>query len=136
MKKISLSLLALALVFGAITLWALESGGVAAIQTRTHEGEIRSTHIWYVVHNGEMWLEAGTPENPWFVDAQASPLVVLSVDGREVGYRVEAITDPEGHDRIRSLLRDKYGLRDWWVGLLVDTSRSVAVRLIPIEVTP
>ena len=47
--------------------------------------------------------------------------MVLSVDGRDVAYRVEAIIDPTGHDRIRALLRDKYGLRDWWVGKLVDT---------------
>jgi hypothetical protein len=26
---------------------------------------------------------------------------------------------------------EKYGLRDWWIGLVVDTSRSIAVRLVP-----
>jgi hypothetical protein len=30
---------------------------------------------------------------------------------------------------VRAALRAKYGWRDAWVGLLVDSSRSVAVRL-------
>jgi len=34
---------------------------------------------------------------------------------------------------IRALLREKYGLRDRWVGLFVDQSRSLVVRLGPVE---
>ena len=36
-----------------------------------------------------------------------------------------------GHRRIRRLLAEKYGWADTWIGLLTDTSRSVAVRLDP-----
>jgi hypothetical protein len=39
--------------------------------------------------------------------------------------------DPEGHAKIRRLLREKYGLADWWVGLFQDTSGSVAIHLRP-----
>ena len=38
--------------------------------------------------------------------------------------------DSGSHERIRSLLREKYGLRDWWIGLLFDTSSSLAVELV------
>jgi hypothetical protein len=38
--------------------------------------------------------------------------------------------DASGHDFVRGLMREKYALRDRWVGLLFDTSRSVAVRLV------
>jgi len=38
-----------------------------------------------------------------------------------------------GHRRIRSLLRARYGVADAWIGLLADTSRSVAIRLDPPE---
>jgi hypothetical protein len=39
------------------------------------------------------------------------------------------LPDPEGHERIRRLLRAKYGWADRWTALVVDLSRSVAVRL-------
>ena len=37
----------------------------------------------------------------------------------------------EGHEKIRGLLRRKYGWADRWVGAIVDTSSSVAIRLDP-----
>jgi len=37
--------------------------------------------------------------------------------------------NPDGHERIRRLLASKYGWKDRWIGLLTDTSRSLAVRL-------
>ncbi len=119
-----------ATVVGA-TWWALESGGVAVIQTRAPDGTVRSTHVWYVEPRGELWLEAGTPDNPWFQDVQRDPLVMLDIDGRTETYVAEPVYHPQAHSRIRSLLREKYGRRDRFVGLLVDTSRSVAVRLVP-----
>ena len=45
--------------------------------------------------------------------------------------RAEPVPGPEPHGHLRALLRAKYGLADWWVGLLQDTSRSVAVRIAP-----
>jgi hypothetical protein len=45
-------------------------------------------------------------------------------------YVVSPIVEESGHPRIRAYMREKYGLRDWWVGVLFDTSRSMAVRLL------
>ncbi len=121
---------ALALAVSATTWWALESGGVAVIETRDPLGEARHTHVWYAETNGELWLEAGTPENAWFRDVQDDPTVILRTNGRTEHCVAEPVDDPRGHPRIRSLMRKKYGFRDLWVGLLFDTSRSVAVRLL------
>jgi hypothetical protein len=41
----------------------------------------------------------------------------------------QPLPNPSGHARIRMLLRRKYGWADAWVGLLQDTSESIAVRL-------
>ena len=128
-----MALAALLLAFAATTWWALESGGVAVIGTRTPEGHVRSTHVWYAEPNGEVWLEAGTPENPWFQDVRRHPALTFEADGRVIGYLAQPADDPDAHARIRALIRTKYGLRDRWVGLIVDTSRSVAVRLVPSE---
>lgn len=123
------ALAAVSVAFAAITWWALEWSDVAIVQTHTPEGNARSTHVWYAEDAGELLLEAGTPENPWFRDVLRNPELVFDAGGGPRSYRAEPIREASGHERIRSLLRAKYGLRDWWVGLLVDTSRSVAVRL-------
>jgi hypothetical protein len=118
---------------GLATWWALESGGVAVVETRTPDGTTRSTHVWYVEPDGELWLEAGSPENSWFRDLHATALLRFRADARAAHYVARIVEGPSAHQRIRSLIRKKYGLRDRWVGLFVDTSRSVAVQLLPLE---
>jgi hypothetical protein len=124
---------ALLVAFALATAWALEADGVAVIATHAPGDEPRATHVWYVESDGELWLEAGTPENPWFTDVNRNPRVAFSADGRSGDYLAEPVYGPEAHTRIREWLREKYGVRDRWVGLLVDTSQSVAVRLIPAQ---
>ena len=129
MKLVLISIPALFVALAGMTWWALESSGVAVIETQTPEGTTRSTHVWYAEANGELWLEAGAPENPWFRDVQQNAVLTFTADGRSARYFASADDDASGHDRIRSMLREKYGFRDRWVSLLVDPSRSLAVRL-------
>jgi hypothetical protein len=130
-KSAVIALLIAGLGFGAFTWWVLESSGVAILQTRGPDGSLRPTHVWHAERSSEVWLEAATPERAWLRDIQRSPLVVLSIEGQPAHYRAAPVAAPTGHAEIRSLLRQKYGLRDWWVALLQDTSRSVAVQLVP-----
>ncbi len=133
MKPLLILVATLVAGFGATTWWALEFGGVAVIETETPEGTVRSTHVWYTEPNDELWLEAGTPENAWFQDVQRNPILTFRANGRSARYVARPVDDPSGHSRVRSLIRDKYGSRDRWVGLLVDTSRAVAVQLFPAD---
>jgi hypothetical protein len=130
------TVLALLVASALVTWWALESGGVAIVETRAHDGTARFTHVWYAETDGELWLEAGTPENGWFVDIQGHPQLRLAIDDRSQRYTAKPIEDPSGHGRIRALMRGKYGFRDRWVGLVADTSRSIAVRLEPLGSPP
>jgi hypothetical protein len=61
------------------------------------------------------------------------PEVELLRDGAPLRYRALPEPGPEGRERIRTLLRQKYGWADWWVGMLQDTSDSVLVRLEPLD---
>ena len=133
MKPVLVGIAMLLAAFVATTWWALESGGVAVIETRTADDSVRFTHVWYTEPNGELWLEAGTPENSWFIDIQENPDVRFEANGRSARYIARPVEDLSSHDRIRSLIQAKYGFRDRWVGLVVDTSRSVAVRLLAPE---
>jgi hypothetical protein len=123
----------LLLALAGITWLALESGGVAVVETRGAHGETRSTHVWHVEQDGELWLEAGTRDNGWFVDLLSEPTLALRAPGLEGRYRAHPVENPVVHQRIRSLIREKYGWRDWWVGfLIVDSAGSIPVRLEPI----
>lgn len=131
MKTAFILVATLVAAFGIVSWWALESGGVAVIETQTPEGRIRTTHVWFTEPGEELWIEAGSPENPWFQDIQHNPVLRFSANGRSERYIARPVDASSGHGRIRTLIRDKYGFRDRWVGLLADTSRSVAVRLLP-----
>lgn len=130
--KLALAAAAALLVgFVAITWWALEAGGVAIVETHAPDGSIRSTHVWFAEPDGELWLEAGSPENPWFADVGRDPRLSFRADGRAGEYVGEPIEEPAARARIRAELRAKYGLRDAWVGMLVDQTKSLVMRLVP-----
>ena len=131
LKRILLAALAVMLAFVAITAWALESGGVAVLETRGADGAPRETHVWFVVQDGELWVEAGSPENGWFVDVQQTRTLRFETDELSGDFSARLDADPSAHRRLRAALREKYGLRDRWVGFFVDGSRSLAVQLHP-----
>ena len=135
----TLRVFAIALAGGIVALvaftgWALEWSGVAVVNTTTNDGVTRATHVWFIERDRYLLLEAGTPENGWFVDIGVTPELRISQPGSLAGmYRVEPTSSPEGHARIRGLMREKYGIRDAWIGTLFDTTRSVEVRVAPLD---
>ena len=134
MIRIGGAVIATAIVgFFAITWFALESGGVGIVETRRPDGTVRSTHVWPARIDGTLWLEAGTAGNGWYVDVQSEPLVWLDHEGKREHYRAVPDPHPAAHDRLRTSLREHFGWRDRWVGIWVDSSASIAVRLDPIS---
>ena len=77
------------------------------------------------------WVESANPERPFLRDIEARPDVELVRGGEVLALRAVPVPGDDGHHEIRRLLAAKYGWADRWVGLLADTSRSVAVRLEP-----
>jgi hypothetical protein len=126
-------LLGAALGFAAITLYALEGREVVVVRTRAPDGAIRKTRTWVADDDGAAWVEAAAPERPFFQHLLAHPDIELERGGATRPYHAVPVPNPEGHERIRTLLAQKYGWADWWIGLLTDTSRSVAVRLDPVS---
>jgi len=132
-RRAIVALLALALAFALVTVAALELSDVARVETRTADGGTRSTHVWFAERDGALWVEAGTPENGWFVDVQRDDRVAIEIDGAPRSMRAVVVDDDGERARLRAALRERYGWRDAWVGLLVDASRSIPVRLEPAE---
>ena len=132
--KIALGIVvALALLLAGFTWWALEWSGVAVIETEAPDGTQRSTHVWYIEPAGELWLEAGTPDNGWFLDIQRNRELQFSSQDRSGRFTAKPVVEADAHEMVRTLTRQKYGIRDAWVGLFVDSSESIAVRLLPVR---
>jgi len=117
-------------LFGAVTWWALESGEVVVLRTYDADGAVHESRVWLAAdESGVLWIEAANPERNWYRELQLRPEVELVRDGIPERRRAVPVPGPEGHATVRRLLAARYGLRDWWIGLLADTSRSVGIRL-------
>ncbi len=121
-------------LFVGITWAALEFQDVAVLGTRAVGANLRSTRDWYARTQGVLWLETATPQRPWYLDIRSDPSIELEVLGKVSRFRAVPKPGAAGHRLIRSLFREKYGWADVWVGLIQDTSQSIAVRLLPEDV--
>jgi hypothetical protein len=121
-----------AVAFAVTTVVALEGVEVVELRTRDADGGgTRTTRVWIADADGASWVEAANPERPFLLDLEAAPRLGVVRDGRERPMRATPEPGADGHQRIRRLLAEKYGWADAWIGLLADTSSSVAVRLDP-----
>lgn len=123
--------LALGLAFGVLTVLALEGGEVVQLRTTGPDGAARTTRTWIADADGAMWIEAAAPDRPFLLDLATQPDVELVRGGVVLPLRAFPHPGEAGHRKIRELLRARYGWKDVWIGLLTDTSGSVAVRLAP-----
>lgn len=114
------------LAFAAVTLVALEGREEVVVETG---GGAHRTRTWIADDADGTWIEAANPERPFVADLRRSPTLVLDRGGVRRTCRAELVGNPEGHDRVRRLLRDRYGWADSWIGLLADTRASLAVRV-------
>ena len=131
LRRLALVLAAGVLGFAAVTLIALEGREVVQLRTITPEGGVRSTRTWVADADGAMWVEAANVQRPFLLDLRAHPDIELVRGGTVLPVRAVAVPGLDAHRKIRSLLAEKYGWADCWIGLLADTSHSEAVRLEP-----
>ena len=131
MKFAVLTLLALALGFAVITLIALEGKEVVVVRTHNEDGGWRETRTWIAENEGAAIIEVANPERPFYLDIQRNPQIELRRAGRIEPHRAIVMKQPDGHTLIRRLLRERYGWADVWIGLIADTTQSLALRLEP-----
>jgi hypothetical protein len=136
-RRLLVAAVAFAAVFGAVTLVALEGRSVAVLRTSSPGGEDHRTRVWFAEYDGALWIESATDSRPFYLDLQKEPGLAIELMGppwarntKTVRGRAELLPEPGGHDRIRTLLREKYGWADAWIALLQDTSGSRAVRVV------
>ena len=119
-----------ALLFGAVTWSALESGEVVVLRTHDADGAVHENRVWLASdESGVLWIEAANPDRSWYRELQVRPEVEVVRHRTPEHRHAVPVPGPEGHATVRRLLAARYGLRDWWIRLLADTSRSVGIRL-------
>lgn len=129
MRRLVFATLAAALAFAGTTLVALEGREVVVLRTFDAGRRPRETRTWIADADGAAWIEAANPERAFLRELAADPDVELRRGGAWRRCRAQVRPNPEGHARIRALLRARYGWADRWVGMLADTRESSAVRL-------
>jgi hypothetical protein len=129
MRRVPGVAIAAVVAFALVTLVALEGREVVVLETTGADGRPRRTRTWIADDGASAWIEAATPDRPFLLDLQRTPALVLERGGVRRPCRAEIAPDPEGHERIRAVLRARYGWADRWIGLVADTRRSRGVRL-------
>jgi len=132
MRRIALGVAGLvaALVVVVLAHMALIEIGreVVTLRTQRPDGTWQKTRLWIVDEGGASWLHSAGAD--WAKRFDGDPVVEVERGGETRRYRAHAVPGP--HPEIHRLLREKYGIADWWVRLIgPDSATTVPVRLDP-----
>jgi len=118
------------LVAGSVTYWAGEQTEVAVLRTFDADGLGYETKLWAVDYEGDPWIRVANPERGWYRRLLENPGVELARGGTARRYTAEPQSTPETVAALDAAFREKYGLVDWWYGLLMRRD-AIPVRLAP-----
>jgi hypothetical protein len=137
LRKILALVMVVCLALGIGIFGVSELGGeVVTLHTKAPDGETQ-TRIWVVDDGGFAWLRAGNPSNGWLARIDANPDVVVERNGESTRFNAVPVRDdPTLRDRIHALMREKYSWADRIVSLIGDRTKSVPIRLDPVEPPP
>lgn len=122
--------LALLVALGVLTYVAGEMTEVVILRTYDKSGAPHDTKLWVVDYNGTPWVRVGKPQRLWYRRLLRRPRVELLRGPHTYSVTAHAHTDLETRQALDQRFREKYGLVDWWYGVLV---RRGAV---PIQLEP
>jgi hypothetical protein len=107
---------------------------IVVLHKWTSEGTTRPTRLWIVDDGATAWFHHGYSDSAWIGRLEQDPVVTIERGGLTRRYR--ATPDPSSHDRVHRLLREKYGIADWWVRFITggtENCPALPVRLERIE---
>jgi len=120
--------LALGVGFFLLQILASESGEVVVLRTFAG-GEPHETRVWIVDDRGVSWLRAGRPEAAWYRRVRENPDVQVERGSELYEHHAFPVEGGPTVDHINALMAEKYGWAEALIGLMIDRSRSVAIRL-------
>ena len=120
--------LATSALFGALQWLASERVEVVQLHSKNEQGEVVTTRLWVVDHEGFGYLRAGE-DSGWYARLIKNPNISLERNGKSSDYR--ATPNRDKTDIVNSLMNDKYTWGDDFFGLLMDRSSSIPIELQP-----
>jgi Uncharacterized protein conserved in bacteria (DUF2255) len=125
------SVVLLVLVAGAAaTWWAGEQTELVVIRTLDGDGTQYHTKVWVVDHDGAPWVRVANPGRFWFHRLSRNPHAPLIRGGVEQPVIARPADFVEARAAIDARFREKYGVVDWWYGVLL-RHNAIPVRLDP-----
>jgi hypothetical protein len=130
MARIALASALVLAALGLATYVAGEVTEVAVLRTFDADGSAHATKLWIVDHDGVPWVRVANPRRQWYRRLAGNPHAELTREGATRPVLATAVQDAPVREVIDARFRAKYGLVDWWYGLLVRRD-PIPVRLDP-----
>jgi hypothetical protein len=128
--RIAGAILGLLLLVAFATYVAGEQTEVAVLHTVDDAGATHPTRMWVVDHDGVAWVRVARPERLWFQRLEAQPRVEITRGDTTQAMLAKPDRSPATRAAIDAAFRARYGLVDWWYGVLL-RSNPIPVRLDP-----
>jgi hypothetical protein len=129
--RVLLAAVLLLTLVAAGTYWAGEQTEVVVLRTDDSLGRSQETKMWVVDYQGVPWVRVANPERGWYRRLLADPKVELVRAGETQPCLARPYDVPEIAAELDAVFREKYGLVDWWYGLLL-RRHPIPVRLEPV----
>lgn len=123
--------LLVAIVVGAMALAGEMGGEVVIISSTDERGVPFETSLWIVEYRGSPYLRAGDRESAWVQRLKKNPTIQMERRGETATYL--ARPDPVNTERISAIVAQEYGWADRLIGVMRDSSKSLAIRLEPAQ---
>jgi hypothetical protein len=114
---------------------------VVVVHEPTPAGGVRKARLWIVDEGPYSWIHPGSANAVWWVrNMDAHPVVEIERGGQTRQYR--ATPDLAAHVKVHRLMREKYGVADWWVRYLSGTDTQTGLltgkkcTTVPIRLEP
>ena len=122
----------LGIAVGVFALQTLASERVEVIELHTVDqaGEDVTTRLWIMDDGDYAYLRTGADGAGWFDRIVANGEIELTRNGETRGYTI--VQRPEKSAQINTLMRQKYGWGDAFMGLIVGSREGS----IPLELHP
>lgn len=119
--------------FDAATLARIDAAYEVDIESTRPDGTTRSTTIWAVVEDGEVFVRSWKGDRGyWYQAALDRPAeLALIVDGERLPVRAVAANDEEGIERCSAGLSKKYRRDSSLPGMLLPRVLPTTLRLEP-----
>ena len=135
MRSVRIGLVAGAalLLVGVATYVLGERTEVARLRTFDARSVVHETKLWIVDQPDGAWVRVARPERQWLRRLRAQPEIEILRNGG-APQKMRATPDPSAETKLRidRAFRDKYGLVDWWYGVVL-RSTLIPVRLEAIR---